>query len=193
VGDALRERRTWLLAAIYFAMPVANYGVGFFLPLMVKAASGASNLVVGGLTAIPYAVAAVAMIASGRHSDRTGERRWHIVAAAVVCAAGLILTTRATGVIGTVASLSLAMAGVMSMFGPFWAVATSPMRGVGAAASIALINSIGNTGGFVGPFLLGAIDEATHSFSAGLFAIAGLVIAMAVAVVVVLRNVTRQG
>jgi len=173
-GRALRNRRTWLLAIVYFTIPVTLYGIGFFLPQMLKTASGASDFVVGLLSAVPYAAGAIAMVIVGRHSDRTGERRWHVLVPALVSAAGLALSAVSTGIAWTVLTLSIAMLGLASMFGPFWALTTSTMGGVGAAASIALVNSVGNTGGFVGPYLLGAINDATHSFAPGLLAIAAM-------------------
>jgi MFS transporter, ACS family, tartrate transporter len=174
VVDAIANPRTWLLAIVYFTIPLTSYGLGFWLPQMIKTATGANNFTVGLLTAIPYAAGAIAMVVAGRHSDRTGERRWHVAIAAVVSATGVALSAFGGGAVWAIAMLSLATIGYASMFGPFWALATSHARGVGAAASIALINSIGNTGGFVGPFLLGSIDDATHSFAAGLYVIAML-------------------
>jgi len=174
---ALGNRRTWLLAVVYFTIPVTLYGIGFWLPQMLKTASGGSDLTVGLLSAVPYAAGAIAMVIAGRHSDRTGERRWHVVIAALVGAAGLAASTLSTGVAWSPATLSIAMAGLASMFGPFWALTTSTMGGVGAAASIALVNSVGNTGGFVGPYLLGALNDATGSFALGLCAIAAMLAA----------------
>jgi MFS family permease len=116
------------------------------------------------------------MVVVGRHSDRAGERRWHFAVPAVVCAAALVASTLSSGAVWTVATLTVAMAALASMFGPFWAIATSEVSGVGAAAAIALVNSGGNTGGFVGPYLLGAINDATHSFAVGLFAIAAILV-----------------
>ena len=182
---ALTNGRTWLLAIVYFTIPVTLYGIGFFLPQMLKAASGSSNFVVGLLSAVPYAAGAIAMVIVGRHSDRTGERRWHVFVPALVSAAGLALSTMSTGIAWSVVTLSIAMLGLASMFGPFWALTTSTMGGVGAAASIALVNSVGNTGGFVGPYLLGAINDATHSFALGLLAIAAMLAAGAALVLFV--------
>jgi ACS family tartrate transporter-like MFS transporter len=116
------------------------------------------------------------MVIVGRHSDRTGERRWHVLVPALVSAAGLTLCAATSGITWSIVSLSIAMIGLASMFGPFWALATSTMAGVGAAASIALVNSVGNTGGFVGPYLLGAINDATHSFALGLLTIAAMLV-----------------
>jgi len=170
--SALRNPRTWLLATVYFTVPVTLYGIGFFLPQMLKAASGGTDFAVGLLIAIPYAAGAIAMVIVGKHSDRTGERRWHVLIPALVSASGLVLATLGSGITWSVVTLSIAMLGLASMFGPFWALATSRMTGVGAAASIALVNAVANTGGFVGPYLLGALNDATHSFAPGIIAIA---------------------
>jgi ACS family tartrate transporter-like MFS transporter len=177
VARAMANGRTWFLAGIYFTIPVTLYGIGFWLPQIVKSASGGTDFQVGALSAIPYTAGAAAMIVTGRHSDRTGERRKHVAFAAVVCAASLVALSNVTGTAASIATLSFAMAGLASMMGPFWAVATSTTRGVAGAAAIALINSVGNTGGFVGPYLLGAVNDATHSFTAALLMIAGIVAA----------------
>ncbi|MCU1386253.1 MAG: major facilitator superfamily 1 [Acidobacteria bacterium] len=182
---ALRNRRTWLLAAIYFTIPVTLYGIGFFLPQMLKTASGSSDFIVGLLSAVPYAAGAIAMVIVGRHSDRTGERRWHVLVPALVSATGLALSAASTGIAWSVVTLSIAMLGLASMFGPFWALTTSTMGGVGAAASIALVNSVGNTGGFVGPYLVGKINDETHSFALGLLAVAAMLAAGATLVLFV--------
>jgi len=181
LAEALSSGRVWLIAVAHFLLiPVTLYGVGFWMPQMIKTASGGSDVVVGLLTAIPYAAGAVAMVWAGRHSDHTGERRWHVAGGALVSAIGLVLATAAVGPVATVTALSVAMVGLASIFGPFWALASGAARGVGAAAAIALINSVGNTGGFVGPYLLGAISDATQSFAAGLLVIAALMLTGAV-------------
>ncbi|MBZ5555879.1 MAG: MFS transporter [Acidobacteriia bacterium] len=175
--EALSSGRVWLVSVSHFLLiPVALYGIGFWMPQILKSASGASDFIVGVLTAIPYACGAVAMVIAGRHSDRTGERRWHVAIAAAVCASGLVLSTMAAGPVWSVVTLSLAMIGLAGVFGPFWALASVTIRGTGAAAAIALINSVGNTGGFVGPYLLGAINDAMHSFAMGLYAIAAMLL-----------------
>jgi ACS family tartrate transporter-like MFS transporter len=175
-GGAVASGRVWLLAIVYFTIPVALYAMGFWLPQIIKTAAGGGDAMAGVLTAIPYAVAAVGMVVVGRHSDRTGERRWHIAVCAVVGGLAFGASAFAGGVVPSLAALSLAMLGLASMLGPFWTLATSTMSGVGAAAGIALVNSVGNIGGFVGPTIVGFIREATHSFSAGLVAV-GVVLA----------------
>jgi MFS transporter, ACS family, tartrate transporter len=172
---ALTSGRMWLLGAVYFTIPVELYALSFWLPQIVKSASGASDFLVGVLSAIPYAVAAVAMVVVGRHSDRTGERRWHIALSAAVGGAALALAGSVHGVVPAIVLLSLATAGLASMLGPFWAFATSFLEGIGAAAGIALVNSVGNIGGFVGPNIVGYVRESTNSFAAGL-AIVGAIL-----------------
>lgn len=172
LSTVIRRGRTWLLAAIYFTIPVTSYGIGFWLPQMLKNASGAGEFTIGLLSAIPSAAGAIVMVIVGRNSDRTGERRLHLIVSASLSATGVVLSTFGSSTAWVGFTLSLATVGYASMFAPFWALATASMRGVGAAAAIALINSVGNTGGFVGPYLLGAINDATHRFTLGLYAIA---------------------
>jgi ACS family tartrate transporter-like MFS transporter len=175
IRGALTSGRMWLLAAVYFTIPVELYALSFWLPQIVKSASGASDRVVGLLSAIPYAVAAAGMIVVGRHSDKTGERRWHIALSATLGGASLALAGFVHSVVPAIVLLSLATAGLASMLGPFWAFATSFLGGMGAAAGIALVNSVGNVGGFVGPNIVGYVRETTNDFAAGL-AIVGAIL-----------------
>ena len=177
LGGAVASGRVWLLAVVYFTIPVALYAMGFWLPQIIKASAGGSDAMAGVLTAIPYAVAAIGMVVVGRHSDRTGERRWHIAVCAGVGGLAFAASAFVSGVVPSLAALSLAMLGLASMLGPFWTLATSTMSGVGAAAGIALVNSVGNIGGFVGPNIIGFVRGATHSFSAGLVAVGAVLAA----------------
>ncbi len=174
VAGAIASARVWLLAAAYFTIPVALYAMGFWMPQIIRNASGTSDLTVGLLTAIPYAVAAVGMVVLGAHSDRTGERRWHIALAAIAGGAAFAISGLTQGPVGSIAALSVAMLGLASMLGPFWAFATSFLDGIGAAAGIALVNSVGNIGGFVGPNIIGYVQQTTRGFTAGLLVIGGI-------------------
>ena len=176
IRGALTSGRVWLLAAVYFTIPVALYAMGFWLPQIVRSAGGGSDMRTGLLTAIPYVVAAAGMVIIGRHSDRTGERRWHIALSAVGGGAAFALTGVVHGVVPSIATLSLAMLGLASILGPFWAFATSFLGGIGAAAGIALVNSVGNVGGFVGPNIIGYVQQTTRGFAGGL-AVIGAVLA----------------
>ncbi len=165
---ALGQPRIWILAAVYFAMVVALYAMGFWLPQMIRARTTGSDLVVGVLSAIPYVVGACGMVITARHSDRTGERRWHLVAGGVIGGAAFAASTLAGSLAASLVMLAVAVLGLGSMFGPFWALATAPLRGAGAATAIALINSVGNTGGFAGPYMVGYLRDLTNSFTLGL-------------------------
>ena len=187
VSGALASGRIWLLAIVYFTIPIALYAFGFWLPQIIKAASNGSDFQIGLLTAIPYLVGACGMVLVARHSDRTGERRWHIVCAALVGGGAFVVSAFVHGLAVSLAALSVAMLGLASMFGPFWAFATSRLLGVGAAAAIALINSIGNTGGFVGPYVIGYIRDRTQSFTGGLVFV-GVILAVVPVLVLVLPD-----
>jgi ACS family tartrate transporter-like MFS transporter len=182
--EAVGDGRVWVLALLYFVLVNGFYGVSLWLPQIVQGFSGASDLVVGVVSAVPYAVAAVGMVAAGAHSDRTGERRRHVAVAALVGAAGLVLAAWLASPPAALAALSLAALGIWSTLGPFWAMPTAMLRGTAAAAGIALVNSFGNLGGFAGPWLLGLVKEATGGFAWGLVTLAaGLVVAAGLALV----------
>src|SRR5262249_51368247 len=134
------------------------------------------------LVAIPYAFAAAAMLLWGRHSDWTGERIWHVSLAAAVGAAGLVGSVYLDSPMMALGCLGLATVGIYAVLGPFWALPPMFLRGTAAAAGIALINSVGNLGGFAGPYLVGWIKQTTGSFSAGMGALAVAVASAAVLV-----------
>ena len=147
------------------------------MPQIVRSASGASDRTVSLLSAVPYAVAAVGMVVIGRNSDRTGERRWHIALTAIAGGASFATTGLVHGVVPSLVTLSLAMLGLASMLGPFWAFATSFLTGIGAAAGIALVNSVGNIGGFVGPNIIGFAQQTAHGVAGGLILIGAILAA----------------
>lgn len=180
LGRLLRSRQVWLFALLYFALVVALYSISFWLPQILRRLSGSSDLVVGFVSALPYIVAAVGMVIIGRHSDATGERRWHVAIPAVLAAIGLVLSAYAGSTALAVAAISLAALGIWGSLGPFWAMPTSVLNGSLAAAGIAWINSVGNLGGFVGPYAVGAIRDATGGFAASMWALAGLLLIGAV-------------
>jgi len=183
---ALGNPLVWWLGLIYFLLIVALYGFALWLPQLVKAAGDFSNFEVGVITAIPYAVAAVGMVLVGRSSDRTGERHLHLALPALAGAVGFLAVTR-TGSTGLlVAALSLTAFGVLGWLGPFWALPTAFLREQAAAGGIALINSMGAFGGFVGPYLIGRIKQHTGQFTPGLWVLAGSLLS-AVVIVVGLR------
>jgi len=164
----LMDPMVWRLSLTLFLIVTSGYGFSFFLPQIVKAFSGASDLAVGAWTAVPFLVAAIGMVTVAAHSDRTDERRWHTASCAAVAAAGLFTASLGASPIVSFVALCIAAIGLYSFTPPFWSLPTSFLRGDGAAAGIALINATGNLGGFLGPTIMGWMREATGGYLAGL-------------------------
>jgi ACS family tartrate transporter-like MFS transporter len=162
-----------ILSLVYFGLNTVSYGVSLWLPTLIKSLSGMSNLAIGVLSAIPYVTAAVAMVIVGLHSDRSGERRWHTAVPAFAGAMAMSIAAHTSSVGAMTALISVAVLGVFSMMGPFWAMPTSALSGTAAAVGVAVINSVGNLGGFFGPYVIGALRNATGSFRAGLLLVGG--------------------
>ncbi len=171
--NALKMGRIWMLALVYFGLNTVSYGISLWLPKMIKSLSGVSNFTVGVLSAIPYVAAAVAMVVVGLHSDRAGERRWHTALPAFAGAIALSMAAYSTSVGPSIFLISIAVLGVFSMMGPFWAMPTSLLSGAAAAAGIAFINSVGNLGGFAGPYVIGVVRASTGQFKGGLLLVSG--------------------
>lgn len=166
--QALRNREVVLLALAYFFIVSSIYGYYFWVPTMIKKLSGFSNLTVTLIAAVPYCVGAIAMLLVGWSSDRTKERRWHAALCMVAVGVGLSLSVLSPGsTVVTVALFCLASAGMHGYLPVFWTLPTSFLTGVAAAASVGLINSVGNLGGFVGPYIMGYLNKRTNSFLAG--------------------------
>ena len=163
--------RIWMLSMVYFGVPTTMYGVTLWLPSVIRSLSGLSYAMTGLVSALPFVVTAIAMVLVGMHSDRTGERRWHTAVPAFVGAGVLGLAGYGGSAVLVVASIGLGMACAESMVGPFWAMATSRMAGLSAAAGIAVINSVANLGGYFGPDIIGFFRKANGGFRGGLLAI----------------------
>jgi len=168
---ALTRPRVLALGTLYFLMVIGLYGIGFWMPQLIET-FGLDPLRVGFLTAIPYLFAAIAMVFWGRHSDRTGERRWHIALPLMLAAAAFAWSAYSGPLLPTMVALMVATLGFYAAFGPFWSLPTALLTGTGAAAGIALVNSMGNAAGFAGPYVVGLLKQATGSFSAALLFLA---------------------
>ncbi|MGY4476271.1 MFS transporter [Bradyrhizobium sp. USDA 3364] len=179
IWRGLADPRVLALALVYFGTSAGLYTLGVWAPQIIKQ-FGLSSLQVGFLNAVPATIAVAAMILWARHSDRTGERTWHVVLACLMAAAGLALAGMWTGLVAVIAALTLVNIGVSSSKPPLWSMPTMFLSGSAAAAGIATINSIGNLGGFVGPAMIGWIKERTGSFEGGLYFVAGLLVLSAV-------------
>jgi MFS transporter, ACS family, tartrate transporter len=163
------------------------YGVTLWLPTVIRALSGLSYFATGMVAALPFLVTAVAMVLTGMHSDHGGERRWHTAIPAFLGAAALAAAAYSRSPALVVAGIGLGLAGGESMVGPFWAMATARLAGLSAAAGIAVINSLGNLGGYFGPDIVGFFRTANGGFRGGLLAIGGTVALSGVAALVVGR------
>lgn len=179
----LLEPMVWRYAAALFFIVTSGYGFSFFLPQIVRRVSGESDLVVGLLTAIPFTAAAITMVIWAAHSDRTGERRRHVTLSALVAALGLFSSTFAPSPVLSLAALSIAAMGLYSFTPPFWSMPTAFLRGPAAAAGIALINATGNLGGFLGPYLMGWLQDLSGDFLIGLRVMAAAAVVSAVLVI----------
>ena len=170
----LMNVRVWGFSFIYFSAVACAYSIGLWLPTAVRALSGISPFVIGLLAAIPYLAADIAMVIVGAHSDRTGERDWHVALPAFITCFALAAAAFATTVPATVAAFTIAMAAEFSMMGPFWVLASGTLDAKTAAAGIAFINAIGNLGSGLGPYWIGYLRTLTGSFRGGLLSIAVL-------------------
>jgi len=173
LGQALSSPKVIALSLVYFGFVAALYGMQFWLPTIVKA-FGFSNAQTGFVITVPYLFGTVAMILWARHSDATRERVMHVGAPLLLTGVALSLCGYVTDPMTTMVVLTVAAIGVFCTFGVFWTLPTAWLSGTAAAGAIALINSIGNLAGFVGPYLIGWVKETTGSTSTGLFVLAVL-------------------
>lgn len=174
---ALRDSRLWVLGLVYGCLVVAFYGISFWLPQMLQGMGHQSSAAVAVMSALPYVAAAIGMTAIGTRSDRTGTHRAHVAWPALLGAVGFVLTALGpVSVPWALGCLSLSAVGIWGALGPFWALPAAFLTGRAAAGGIALINSIGNLGGFVGPSFIGLVRDRTGSFSIGLLTLAGALV-----------------
>jgi ACS family tartrate transporter-like MFS transporter len=175
--------RLWLLSLIYFLNNVVTYGVFIWLPNIMRDVSGFRGWKLSAVTAIPFVAALAGMVLIGRHSDRTGDRKWHVAACALTAAAGLVLAAYSQhSVLLIVLSFMLSQAGQRAIMSVFWAIPPIFLGGMAAAAGIAMINSLGNLGGFVGPTAIGWLRQGSGDYTSGLLMLAGVLVLEAVLV-----------
>ena len=174
IWRALRQRDVLLLTLSYFGATTGGYGIGFWLPTIVKRLSGQSDLRVNLIVSLPYIAGFLAQQINAWHSDKSCERRWHAAVAIFGAGVSLLLAVFfGTNLVLAVCLFSLVCAGYFSYHPAFWAVPTALLSESAAAASIGLINSLGNLGGFFGPWVMGYLVQRTHSFNTGLLYLVG--------------------
>jgi MFS family permease len=175
--DAFKDPRVWFMCLIYFCFILGQYGLNFWMPTLIKTAGVRGATTIGAVSAIPYIVTLVLMNLFGHSADKRRERRWHLAIPALIGAAGFVVAPTAPNVGIAIAALSLAAAGAITCAPLFWSLPTAFLAGAGAAAGIAVVNSVGNLAGFVAPYLIGWAKDATGSAAVGMYAIAaGLVV-----------------
>jgi ACS family tartrate transporter-like MFS transporter len=188
--QVLLSGRIWMLSVVYFGLSATMYGMTLWLPSVISSLSGLGYVRTGWVAEIPFLATTVAMVMVGIHSDRTGERRWHTGLAAYFGAAALVAAAYGRSPALVIAAVGLAMVGAESMAGPFWAMATSRMGGLSAAAGIAVINSLANLGGYFGPDIIGLFRSSNGRFGGGFLAIAAVLVVSGTAALIVGRQST---
>jgi ACS family tartrate transporter-like MFS transporter len=189
---ALADPRVFVLAMIYLTSSTASYGTTFFMPQIVKGL-GLSNTMTGLVSAIPFLIGMAGLVIWGWSSDKSGERRWHLISASFVGFLGLA----GAGVFGSsywaIAAMSFAIVGIYGSRTSFWPLPSQFLSGTAAAGAIAFINAIGNLGGYFGPFVVGWIKDTTKSFEMGLYFLALCSLASAAITFFATHAVGRRG
>ncbi len=192
--DVFRSPTVWMFCLVYFGIIMGVYGIGFWMPQIIHDSITKDVWSIGLISAIPWAFGAIAMVWIGHHSDVTGERRWHIALTAMIGSVAFA----ASGIPGissllAIVALSFAAAGVLSALSSFWALPTSVLSGTAAAAGIAWINSIGNLAGYVSPYVVGRIRDATHNMLYALLVLAAFCLMSALIVLRVTEKNSPKG
>ncbi len=189
VWQAFRNRDVLLLTLAYFGGANAQYGFLLWMPKIVEKLSGLSPFTVTLISAIPYLAAWPTMLIVGRHSDRTGERRWHTAILLFLSGVGLaIARLSGASTVISVLGFTLAAMGVNGRLAAFWALPGTFLTGASAAATIGAINCVGNTGGFVGPYVVGWLTDKTGSYSAAMLYLVGSALVAGLAVLLVRKR-----
>jgi sugar phosphate permease len=168
--QALSDPKVLVLAVIYFCYITNSIGLSIWLPKIVQKISALPTFQVTLISGIPWLAAIPAMLLSAWHSDKTGERRWHAAIPILLVGVALELSQLAGAHLAlAMAAFSLATMALYAFPPPFWALPTMFLTGTAAAASIALVNSAGNLGGFVGPYVIGFLTDKTGNYAAGIY------------------------
>jgi D-galactonate transporter len=193
VWDAFREPKVWLMCLIYFCFVMGQYALTFWMPTFIETTGIEGNLAIGLLSAVPFLAALVTMNLLGRSADKRRERRWHLVVPSLMGAVGFSL---AAGWAGSTAlslvALSIAAAGVLTCAPLFWSLPTAFLGGTAAAVGLAAINSVGNLAGFVSPYMIGALKDATGSTSVPMYVLALSLVVGAAAVLTTDKHVVNR-
>ena len=188
---ALKDTRVLILAAIQFGFTLGSYGIGIWLPLILKEYH-LSTWAIGWIAAIPYLFASAGMILWARYVDLRGRRVFNLAITCFLGGAGLVAPILSSSLAIALAGFSVALVGVTAARAIFWTIPTRFLTGVAAAGGLAFINSIGTVGGFVGPSMMGWLKEFSGSYVVGLTAVAVIMIAATVASVSLTLVVSKE-
>ncbi|MDQ0753333.1 D-galactonate transporter [Streptomyces africanus] len=193
VWDAFREPKVWLMCLIYFCFVMGQYALTFWMPTFIESTGIEGNLAIGLLSAVPFLAALVTMNLLGRSADKRRERRWHLVVPSLMGAVGFSLAAGWAGSTAlSLAALSIAAAGVLTCAPLFWSLPTAFLGGTAAAVGLAAINSVGNLAGFVSPYMIGALKDATGSTSLPMYVLALSLVVGAAAVLTTDKHVVNR-
>lgn len=192
VMQTLLSGKVLLLALAIFCNITALFGITLWMPQIIKGIGGLDNTRAGLLSAGPYVCAGIAMVINARHSDKTGERRWHILVPASIGAVGLVMAGSATSPYVGIIGLCIAAAGILASNILFWPLAPMFLTGAAAAAGIGLVNSVGNLGGFVGPYLTGWAKDTFGGYSASMNTLSVMVLIYGLLLFAFLTVTTRR-
>ncbi len=185
---ALRDPRVFLSAAVVFCYTVGSYGLGLWLPLILKG-HGLSTQQVGWTSVVPFGCATAATIGFARLVDRTGLKFWILVLCLVLGAAGMVLSVWTSSLLPALLWISVGLVGAITARTVFYTIPQHFLLGAAAAGGLAFINSLGSLGGFVGPAIMGWLAGATGSFGAGLIGMAGFMVLSILAATLLRRGV----
>lgn len=193
VWDGFRDPKVWLMCLIYFCFVMGQYALTFWMPTFVKSTGIDDNFTIGVLSAVPFVAALIAMNLFGRSADKRRERRWHLVVPSLMGAVGFSLAAGWSGsTVLSLVALSFAAAGVLTCAPLFWSLPTAFLGGTAAAAGLALINSVGNLAGFVSPYMIGGLKDATGSTSIPMYVLALSLVIGAAAVLTTKKDVVNR-
>jgi ACS family tartrate transporter-like MFS transporter len=190
--QALSDKRVLALGLIYLADQSAASGSRFWMPQIVQA-MGFSNLMTGLIVALPFVVAMGVMFAWGKSSDVKGERIWHVAIPLLLTGAGFVIASVTSSNLVALLALSVSMIAPLMFLGPFWGLNSSFLGGRAAAGAIALVSAVGSLGGFVGPYIVGELREATGEYGPGMIALALMLAASAATVFLLGRVIKMRG
>ncbi len=187
---AIKEKKVLILTGILFSYWIGINGIAIWLPLILKG-HGLSDMQVGVVSSIPYLVASGAMIYWARYMDRTRKYLINLIAACLLAGAGLALSVVSDNLVPALIGITLGVIGLSSARPAFYSLPSRYLTGVAAAGGLAFINSVGSLGGYVGPWMVGRLKDTTGSFSAGMLAMAGMLVVAAV-LTWILKMVTQE-